>query len=385
MSPTIIQHTCTLETVRAILQHHLTSLWDEPARATVLPPLMVWGPPGVGKSALVREVCAEQGIDLLDIRLAQREPVDIRGLPVPRGDVVHWLLPGEWPRDPQGRGVILFDELTAADRTLQVAAYELILDRRLGDLYTVPPGWYIMAAGNRTGDRAVATTMSSALANRFCHLEVDADLEVWVRWAQAAGIHPDVIAFLRFRPETFLSLEANLERGWPSPRSWERVGLELDLAQGLSEDTLRTVLIGLVGVGAATELTAFRSWASKLPAIAAIFDGTAPVAIPARADQRYALCCGVVHHLWRYAHRDRALNVLFDVGQKLPSDFAAMLMVDAMNNRPAHDIVAVVTHPRYAAWNRQHGTAFSGRFRAQADRIARQVMDNSADPMVVKL
>ncbi len=380
-----VHHTCTLELVRDVLHHHLHALWQRPERARVLPPLMLWGPPGVGKSAIVREVCQQEGIGLVDIRLAQREPVDIRGLPVPRGDVVHWLLPGEWPRDPESRGIILFDELTAADRTLQVAAYELILDRRLGDLYTVPPGWYILAAGNRTSDRAVTTTMSSALANRFCHLEVDADLEVWVRWAQAAGVHPDVIAFLRFRPECFLSLDGNLERGWPSPRSWERVGLELEIGAGLSEDTLRTVLVGLVGPGAATELQAFRSWAGKLPDVEAIFEGRAPVVIPDRADQRYALCCGVVHYLWRHRDRARALNVLFDVGHKLPSDFAAMLMVDALNNRVADDIAAVITHPRFAGWSRQHGTAFMGRFRAQADRMARKALHDVADPLVVRL
>lgn len=380
-----LHHTCTLEQVRDVLCHHLYALWQQPDRARVLPPLMLWGPPGIGKSAIVREVCQQEGIGLVDIRLAQREPVDIRGLPVPRGDVVHWLLPGEWPRDPQSRGIILFDELTAADRTLQVAAYELILDRRLGDLYTVPAGWYILAAGNRTSDRAVTTTMSSALANRFCHLEIDADLEVWVRWAQAVGIHPDVIAFLRFRPECFLSLDGNLERGWPSPRSWERVGFELEIGATLGEDALRTVLIGLVGPGPATELQAFRSWSDQLPNVTALFEGKTSVTIPERADQRYALCCGVVYHLWRYPNRTRALQVLFDVGSKLPSDFAAMLMVDAMNNRNGADIAAIVTHPRFPMWSKQHGSAFKGRFRAQADRMARDALGSEKDPLVVKL
>ena len=238
--------TSSLEQVRAVLDHHLRALWEDPTRARILPPVMLWGPPGIGKSAVVRQACEEEGIGFVDVRLAQREPVDVRGLPVPKDGVVQWLLPDEYPRDRGSRGIILFDELTAADRTLQVAAYEFILDRRLGSLYEVPPGWYVMAAGNRTSDRAVATTMSSALANRFCHLDVAPDLEGWVRWAQVAGVHPDVVGFLRFRPNLFLDMKGNLERGWPSPRAWERVGLETDLVDRLDPSTFRVLIAGLV-------------------------------------------------------------------------------------------------------------------------------------------
>ena len=163
--------------LKDLLRDNLNALWEnDPALHTkhadasmMIPPVMVWGAPGVGKSTAVRELTKELGIGFIDVRLAQREPVDMRGLPVPdeKENSVKWLVSGEWPRDPKSRGIIMFDELTAADKTLQVAAYEFILDRRLGALYSVPPGWYIMAAGNRTEDRAVACAMSSALANRF--------------------------------------------------------------------------------------------------------------------------------------------------------------------------------------------------------------------------
>lgn len=358
--------------VRALLQHHLDALWREPRHARLIPPLMLWGPPGVGKSALFQQLCAEQGIGFIDVRLAQREPVDMRGLPVPREDAVHWLPSAEWPRDPQSRGIILFDELTAADRTLQVAAYEFILDRRLGDLYRVPDGWYVCAAGNRARDRAVAGTLSSALSNRFCHLEITPDLEGWIRWAQARRLHPDVIGFLRFRPNLFFSTDADLERGWPTPRSWERVALELELAEAAKLDgkLLDLLIHGLVGQGAAVEFRAFRQWAAKLPDVQKMLEGRIPVVIPQRADQRYALCGALVHHLWAGAEEGlrRRLDGFFRITQALSSDFAAMAMIDAVTGDTA-DATArrsqrIFGHPGFVSWSQRHGAAFSERWAA---------------------
>ena len=371
---------CSLEQVATLVSHHLEALWEAPERARVLPPLMLWGPPGVGKSAVVRQVCDEQKIGFLDLRLAQREPVDVRGLPVPQDGVVHWMLPGEYPRDPASRGIILFDELTSADRTMQVAAYEFILDRRLGDLYEVPPGWYLMAAGNRTSDRAVATTMSSALANRFCHLEVHPDLEGWVRWAQRAGVHPDVIAFLRFRPQLFLNMTGNLERGWPSPRSWERVGLETEFVDRLDARTFRVVVTGLVGPGAGLEYIAFRGWRTAMPAVEAMLAGDVPLVVPDQADQRYALCAAVSWHLWRATKQQKALGVLFDLVDALPADFAAMVMVDVINGGTPAQVAAVVTHARFAAWGGRHGPTFVDRLAGNASRMAREVLASTLSP-----
>ena len=366
--------TCPLPLVRTVLDCHLRALWEDPSRARVLPPLMLWGPPGVGKSAVVRQACEDHDIGFVDIRLAQREPVDVRGLPVPADGVVQWLLPDEYPRDPTSRGILLFDELTAADRTLQVAAYEFILDRRLGSLYEVPPGWYVMAAGNRTSDRAVATTMSSALANRFCHLEVCADLEAWVRWAREQGLHPDVVAFLRFRPQLFLNMEGNLERGWPSPRSWERASLAVELSDRMDDGAFRAVLSGLVGPGAALEFVAFRRWHAELPAVDAMLKGEAPLVVPREADRRYALCTALAWHLWRVPNPVRALDVLFAALDELTADFAAMLVVDAIEAGTPEQVARLVSDPRFAAWGAAHGPSFVARFTSTSTDLARQVL-----------
>ncbi len=227
-----------------------------------LPPIILWGPPGVGKSSIILAVAEELGVDIVDVRLAQKDPSDMRGIPVPdeKRGLVEWYLSTEWPRNPNSRGIIFFDELTAADKTLQAAAYELILDRKLGDVgegksgYKVPPGWFICAAGNEKGQKAVAGAMSSALANRFLHLRTKLEAFEWCEWGILNGIHPavysfmsDSIAVFKTNPATISpgndtpanlrlhNMNVDLEKGWPSPRSWTRVSETLYLFEYYQE------------------------------------------------------------------------------------------------------------------------------------------------------
>jgi hypothetical protein len=354
-----ILYPVNLQETEELIRHHLTLLWAKPDRARAIAPIMLWGPPGVGKSAIIRDLCKTLDIGFVDVRLAQREPVDVRGLPVPKGDRVEWLISSEWPRDPASQGIILFDELTAADRTLQVAAYEFILDRRLGDLYSVPDGWYVMAAGNRVGDRAVATTLSSALANRFCHLEVIADLESWVGWAQVNNVAPEVIAFLRFSPHRFFSMTGNTERGWPSPRSWERLALLSTTVSPLSERAKLAAFSGLVGDGAATEFVAFSTWAEQLPNVQRYLSGKGKIQIPPGPEMKYALCAAVIYYLWRAKDQELAIGRTLSIATDLPADFSAVLMVDLLRSCTQEQIMEVLSNGRFDAWRDKHGEVFT--------------------------
>jgi hypothetical protein len=344
---------------KMLLQHQLDILWANPERAEMVPPLMIWGPPGIGKSTFIRNLCKENDIGFIDIRLAQREPVDIRGLPVPRDDKqgIDWIVSSDWPRagvdgTPE-KGIILFDEITAADSTLQVAAYEFILDRRLGQLYQVPDGWYIVAAGNRTGDGAVARTMSSALANRFCHLEVGANSASWLDWALINNVEPRVTGFIRYMPQKLFSMEGNRERGWPSPRSWERVAMELELADkmNLDNELLQIIVAGLVGEGVAVEFMAFLKWSSKIPDISKMLAGEIKVSIPKRPDQRYAMLSAIVHNMRQHEEPEILLNGFFDVMLKFPNDWVQLLYHDitlVMIDQDNEDFLeALLSHPNH--------------------------------------
>ena len=360
----------TATQLHRMVRLQLDTLAKRPELAAVLPPLMVWGAPGLGKSTILRDAAREAGIGFIDVRLAQREPVDIRGLPVPGPDGVKWLVSSDWPRDPKSRGIILFDEITAADRSLQVAAYEFILDRRLGELYRVPDGWYICAAGNRTGDRAVATTMSSALANRFLHVELGEDAESWAAWALRHAILPSVVGFIRFRPGLLFNQEGeNLERGWPTPRAWERVSRMLEVMAAEDEELVRHMVYGLVGNRAGVEFMEFRKMSATMDDVLAMMrDPSAEIKIPQKADMKYALCSAAAYHVWRGEDAQdaaRRLDGFYRLCIALSSDFASMLMMDAMTGTglisDEEACNRLFAHKSYKEWSEKHGKALKKR------------------------
>lgn len=351
--------------LREMIEFQLDSLDANPSLAHSLPPIMIWGAPGIGKSTIIRNIAKDRGIGFIDIRLAQREPIDIRGLPVPDKDGVKWLVSSEWPRDPNSKGIILFDEITAADRSLQVAAYEFILDRRLGDLYSVPDGWYILAAGNRVEDRAVSTTMSSALANRFLHVELLEDAEEWAKWATGNSLHPSVIGFIRYKPNYLFSTEnENLERGWPSPRSWERVSTMLTLAEksNLSKPMVKSLVCGLVGVAAGGEFLTFIKNKDTLENVVQYLDDpTKEVVVPEAIDQKYVMATTAVYYLWNDPTKtDKRLPGFFNICNAMTADFSAMMVSDAMAGKKGVDkskMATIVKDPGYMAWSKKHGAA----------------------------
>ena len=256
--------------VRAILEREFAA-----AAEGVHTPVMLWGPPGVGKSRIAADIAHAHGVALVDIRLSQMEPTDLRGIPYRQADRVVWSVPALLP-DAQrhgARGILFLDEITAAPPTVTAAAYQLILDRRLGE-YTVPPGWALFAAGNRHGDRGVSYVMAAPLANRFTHYEIEAHLDDWVHWAHGAGIDARVIAFLRFRPDLLFQFDpARAAAAFPSPRSWEyahRALQKFATAPHLLSDALQAC----VGAAAGIELAAFLEHMQAMPDIDAIAAGT---------------------------------------------------------------------------------------------------------------
>ncbi len=226
-------------------------------------PLMIWGAPGIGKSDLVREAAAVQGYPLIDLRLSQLEPTDLRGIPLQDNGKVRWIPPDELPDEARDgpHGVLFLDEINAAPPPVAAAAYQLILDRRLG-AYRLPEGWSIVAAGNRLDDRGITYVMPAPLANRFMHVELQADVDAWLAWAARQGIDPVLRDFMAEQPHWLARFLPEPEvKAFPSPRSWvfaDRVikRRARSSSSGLDETTLIHVA-ACVGREAAAALAEF--------------------------------------------------------------------------------------------------------------------------------
>jgi len=254
------------------------------------------------------------------------------------------------------KGIILLDEITSAPSDCQVAAYSVVLDRRIPNSnYTLPNGWLIVAAGNRTCDRAVVKTMSSALANRFVHFEIEANSEDWVKWATVNEIHPSVVGFINYKPALLFKMEGqNLEYGWPSPRSWERVSNCISIFNGNTE-LLRKVVYGLVGNGVGLEFMEFFKMSSEFDSILEVMlNENANFELPEKADKKYAVVSAVIYHLWNgksTEDTEKRVNGFFKILSKMPNDFGAMMIKAAMLGnkkvKPLEAMKMIMTNKNY--------------------------------------
>ena len=166
-------------------------------------PIFLWGPPGIGKSDIIHQIGDAMDALVIDIRLSLWEPTDIKGIPyyAANDNKMVWAEPSELPDAElasKHKNIILFlDEMNSAAPAVQAAAYQLILNRRVGQ-YVLPDNVIIVAAGNREADKGVTYRMPAPLANRFVHLEMGVDFDDWFQWAVDNKIHQDVVGYLQF-------------------------------------------------------------------------------------------------------------------------------------------------------------------------------------------
>ncbi|WDP92753.1 MAG: AAA family ATPase [Desulfobacter sp.] len=304
-------------------------------------PAFVWGPPGIGKSQVVKQTAEAMDLELIDIRAILLDPVDLRGLPRINGEgLSQWCAPAFLPQS--GKGVLFLDELNAAPPLVQAACYQLVLDRRLGE-YELPQGWSVAAAGNRETDRAVSHRMPSALANRFVHIDFEVDADQWLGWAAGAGIAPEVTAFIRFRPGLLHDFDPKTDtKAFPSPRSWEFVSR---LMAGRPEtEILKALVAGAVGPGAGAEFCGFLDLWDQLPSVQTILSDPRGIKIPEDPAVRYALC-----EMMGAVLTPENAEAILSWAARLPAEFSVLLMREAVRRD-----AGVVNTPAFAGWAKQN-------------------------------
>ena len=225
----------------------------------------LWGPPGVGKSAVMQQLANEFDAELIDLRLATMSILDLRGVPFKneRDGVVQtdYARPSFVPTTP---GKLLFlDELPSAPPVNQAGAYEICLDYRVGS-HPVHPDTFIVLAGNRQEDRGVVYEMPVPLRNRLIHFNIVPHLDTFIDYGLKSGLNESVLAFLKFKPNLLYAMPKGSDNSFPTPRSWEYLSSLLPYEPNIAE------MSGIVGEGVASEFNAFLRLRNELPDIAGL-------------------------------------------------------------------------------------------------------------------
>jgi hypothetical protein len=230
-------------------------------------PVMVYSAPGCGKSDIIHQVGEQLNRPVIDIRLALYDPSDLKGFPYydPQTSSMKWAPSSELPTDPESNAILFLDELVSAAPSTQAAAYQLVLNRRIGE-YVLPENVVIVGAGNRMSDRGVVYKMPSPLANRFIHLELKVDVDEWIEWALNRGLHKDVVGYISHQKQDLFTFDPkSSSHAFSTPRTWDFVSQILSQEDQLGEETALDLISGTIGDGLAIKHNAFRKTSAKLP------------------------------------------------------------------------------------------------------------------------
>ena len=223
---------------------------------------------------------------------------------------------------------MFLDELNSAAPSVQASAYQLILDRRVGE-YELPEGWAIVAAGNREGDRGVTYRMPSPLANRFVHFEMEVDVDDWRYWAYKKELDERIISYISYKSEHLFTFDAKSDlKSFATPRSWEYV--HSILKSGVKEELLLDVISGAIGREVSVGFLSFAKVMNKLPDIQKILD-SGEGEYSDEVDVLYALSTGLVSSFLKNSS-DESLENLLNYTLELKGEFAVMVIQDLQRN-----------------------------------------------------
>ena len=269
-------------------------------------PVFLWGPPGIGKSELIESIGSSGDLGnafVIDMRLALFEPTDLRGYPVPdvASGVMKWLPPADLPTAEMAAKydtIILFlDELNSAAPSVQAAAYQLVLNRRIGQ-YVLPDNVVVVAAGNRETDKGVTYRMPKPLENRFVHFELRVEFSDWLDWAVDHNINPDIIGYLSFGKSDLYNFDpSSSSRGFATPRSWTFTSELLEGEDDLTESELVDLVAGCVGEGIAIKFAAHRKVAQDMPNPTDILSGKVKTCTNKEISAMYSLATNLCYEL----------------------------------------------------------------------------------------
>ena len=303
----------------------------------LLPTPFIWGAAGVGKSQGVSQIAdiinerTGKEVFVTDVRLLLFSPVDLRGVPMADAErkFTNWLKPSVFNmnEDEQVVNILFLDELSAAPQSVQAAAYQICLDRKIGE-HRLPENCIVIAAGNRTTDKSVSYTMPKALCNRQMHFTVCADYPSWRKWAVKNEIHSSIIGYLGF-DNSKLCVEPDIsDYAYPTPRSWAFVS-QLIRTMNCKPEEIHSLISACIGADTAIEYEAYCKTFKHLPDTEMIINGCCRN-YPKTSDVLFALVSSLTEAVYkkRVLISQQELNHVCEYAAKFPSDFAAMFFRD---------------------------------------------------------
>jgi hypothetical protein len=316
-----------------MLSSTYTALIKDGVEFKVFPSVMLWGAPGVGKSQGVRQIANKiqentgKIVKVTDVRLLLFNPVDLRGIPTSNEDktLAVWLKPQIFQMDESDDvvNILFLDEITAAPTSVQAAAYQITLDRTVGE-HKLPDNCIVIAAGNRVTDRSVSYNMPEALANRMCHFEIKEDVNAWHIWAVRNAIHPFVSGFVEYNSGALMHLKG-MNLAFPTPRSWEMVS---NILKYVSEDMniVYAMIVGCIGDTMASQFLTWTKIYETIPSLERIFtEGSGET--PKEKEQQIALKTRMVEYVRNHCEKEIIDNSI-DYSCSMPWSFRGKLMQD---------------------------------------------------------
>ena len=271
-------------------------------------PIFIWGAPGIGKSELVQQIVDSGELGnayMIDLRLALMEPTDLRGYPFrnPENNLMEWAPPADLPTqelaDAHDTIVLFLDELNSAPPSVQAAAYQLVLNKRIGQ-YKLPTNVKIVAAGNRETDRGVTYRMPSPLTNRFRHINMEVNFEDWSIWATDNKVHQDVIGYLTYSKADLFDFDPKTSsQAFATPRSWTFVSeiLNTEGFDSASDFQQKAEVAGAIGEGMAIKFCEHRKIASQLPNPEDVLNGKVKKLDIKEKSAQYSFAIGLCYEL----------------------------------------------------------------------------------------
>ncbi len=350
-----------------VLSNMYVNTINNKVKFSTMPSVMLWGAPGLGKSQSIREmaeiITAKTGkrVNIVDVRLILFNPVDLRGIPTsnPEKTMAIWLKPKIFDMDPSDDivNILFLDEISSAAPSVQAAAYQITLDRTIGE-HKLPDNCIVIAAGNRMSDKSVAYPMPKALANRLLHLEVCAKFESWNEWAIKNNIHPIVLGFLKFKPDYLDLFERDSDNlAFATPRSWQMVS---QILTNVSDDfkVVDSLIAGLVGGGVCVALEGWAKVFKKLPDIEKIFAGK-ETKVPKEPDIIYALTSSMITYAKKYKDDIEKITNSIRYASQLPPDFSLIILKDYQYIEEGY-INKLLRIPEYKKWLDEKGRLLNG-------------------------